>query len=97
MVQVKKPCNLIIHIPGWVDKGTVRLSVNNSNRNPDWKREVLIVGDVAPETRVEITFEKPKRHTTESAPGYDYPFEIDWIGDTITDMKPRMPGRISLY
>ncbi len=97
MVQVKKPCNLILHIPGWVNKRTVRLTVNNSTRNPDWKREVLIVGDVAPETRVEITFDQPKHHTTEAAPGYDYPFEIDWIGDTITDMKPGMPGRISLY
>ena len=96
-VQTRKQCKVFIRFPAWVDKKSIELRVNGNAQSPVWKNEELSVGLQNAGAEITATFDQPRLHTVEEAPGYDNPFEIDWVGDTIIGMKPEPAGRIALY
>ena len=62
-----------------------------------WEKKEITIGKLRPKTVVEVTFDQPRRHTQETAPGYPTPYEIDWVGDTIVGMQPVPADSIPLY
>ena len=96
-IETKQPCTLHVRIPGWVERQSLKLRVNNQSQPPRWEKNELALGKLQPKTVVEITFDQPRRRTLETAPGYATPYEIDWLGDTIVGMKPAPADGIPLY
>ena len=96
-IETKRPCTLNVRLPDWVERRNLKLRVNGESQTPRWEKHELVIGKLRPQTVVEIAFDQPRRHTQEAAPGYPTPYEIDWIGGTIVDMKPAPADGIPLY
>ena len=97
VIKIRRPSAISIRIPNWVGRKTVRVWVQRRLKTPVWMLEELALGTLAPNTKVEISFDQPRRHTQEGAPGYKTIYEIDWLGDTIVAMKPVPESNWPLY
>ena len=84
---------LFVRMPSWVPGDELQVLVNGQAYSPGFHRQEICIPGLVPEDKVELIFPQTKQRTTESAAGYDEPYEIDWLGDTIIDISP--PGKIA--
>ncbi len=95
-IDLRRSCTLFVRIPEWVNRQSVRLEINGNTQPPRWREGELAIGDLPAQSAILVTFEQAQRSTQEKAPGYSNPFELEWLGDTITTMRPSQ-GLIVLY
>jgi len=84
---------LFIRMPSWLSGDTLQVLVNGQMRSPKFYRHEIFIQDLLPNDKIELIFPQTERHTTESAAGYDKPYQIEWLGDTIINISPQ--GRIA--
>ncbi len=84
---------LFIRIPMWLSRDKLEVFVNDQRCSPGFHRHEFFIQNLAPGDKVELIFPQVEQRTTESAAGYDKPYEIDWLGDTIINISPQ--GRIA--
>ena len=92
-ITLHQAYSLFIRIPSWLSRDTLQVFVNGQIRSPRFHRHEVFIQEIAPGDKVELTFHQAEHRTTESAAGYDKPYEIDWLGDTIINISPQ--GRIA--
>ena len=84
---------LFIRVSSWLSRETLQIFVNGQTCSPRFHRHEVFISELAPGDRVELLFPQTKQRTTELAAGYDTPYEIDWLGDTIVNISPQ--GKIA--
>lgn len=77
--------NVLIRVPGWAPRESVRLSVNGEERALRWIGDFLFVPRQA-EAKIELTYALPVSVEKESLAGVDY--EITWRGDEVIGICP---------
>ena len=87
-ITLKQPGKLFVFAPDWIDDSTVRICVNQAAQAVTRRGSYFDLGPLPDAATVTISFPQPARHTSEFAAGFAEPFEIDWLGDTITALTP---------
>jgi len=80
---------LFVRLPPWLAPETLQVQVNDESRSPSVRRHEICLPNLVPGDRIELIFEPARQQTTETAMGFDEPYRIDWLGDTIMDMTPQ--------
>jgi len=83
--------NLLVRIPGWVDRKTLKLSVKGRPQLFSWSNGYMKVTDVHPGWKATLTFAVPHKQETEIVDGIKY--QTKWVGNQIIEILPR--GRVS--
>jgi len=92
-ITLRQAYPLFICMPSWLSKDALQVFVNGQMRSPSFHRHEIFIPELTQGDRVELIFPQAKKHTTESAAGYDELYEIDWLGDTIINISPQ--GKIA--
>ncbi len=87
-ITTRQDGKLSVFAPDWIEDSTVEISVDRRERSVTRQGRYFVLERLEKGAKVDVSFEQPARHTAEYAAGYPQPFEIDWLGDTITAMQP---------
>lgn len=88
-VKIKRPLNLSVRIPEWVQTCEVRASVNGKNFPVTFKSRYAQIGQVTSNQTVTLTFPISERKEQVSVQGQKYTLTIR--GNTVVDIDP--PGQ----
>lgn len=86
-----RPANLFVHVPAWVDRGTVRATVEGDEVTPGWTAVHASLGRVDAGARACVSYDTPVERDRESAEGVEY--EIAWRGHDVVGISPNPPVR----
>ena len=89
VLRNKQAVQMSIRIPMWTDKHTVRCTVNDEERPPQWVGRYLLVSPVAPKDTVTITFPMVETMEQHTEPTYEQTYTCRFKGNTLIDISPR--------
>lgn len=88
-IALRQARPLFVRVPPWLDRAALQLRVNGQSRAPLFHRHEIFIPDLAPGDEVELSFPQARWHSAESAAGYDEPYQLTWLGDTIVEISPQ--------
>jgi hypothetical protein len=101
-LTTKKPANLYVHLPAWLDPNQICLTLDGQRSVPRRVGSFLFLARVASPSTVRLEFAQPRRVETETIAGATY--EVTWQGDTVWLIRPQgtclplyHPGRLVFY
>jgi hypothetical protein len=86
-IEAKRPVALSVRIPPWVERNTLAVSINGVATSITMESDALKFGTLGKGTRIEITFDQPQFLTLECATGYETPYRVRWLGNTVIAMS----------
>jgi hypothetical protein len=86
----KQANRLAVRVPGWVRREEVRLTVEATTVSPWWVGRYLLLGEVKPGQRVEVTFPVPWQQARYTVHGQE--FTLDFRGSTVVGITPQDPS-----
>ncbi|MBM3239011.1 hypothetical protein FJZ31_22185 [Candidatus Poribacteria bacterium] len=92
-IAVHQDYPLFIRRPQWLSRDTLQVLVNGQAHSPKFYRHEVFIQGLMPNDKVELIFPQTKRYTNEAAAGYDKPYQVEWLGDTIINISPQ--GKIA--
>ncbi len=90
-ITSKKRQPLLIRVPGWAPRPSVRLRVQDRPATLRWKGSYLATGVLSPNTAIELEYDLPTRKSVEVMPVSGKRFELSWRGDEVVGCNPEVP------
>ena len=88
IVEPERPiARLLVLVPCWCEQASIAATVNGKPMPTVFLDDDLLVEHLDRGSRLEIHFEQPRFTTIERAMGYETPYRIQWIGNTVTAMS----------
>jgi hypothetical protein len=78
---------LLIRVPSWVERETIRVTVDEQPRSPQFENQYLKIADLRAGVQGEIVFDVPVRVEKETVDGVEY--TTTWLGSQIVEILPR--------
>ena len=96
VIETKRALELHVRIPPWCERPSLAVTVNGHAAGVTLAEDYLTMGSLAAGSRVEVTFALPEFVTQERALGYEQPYRVQWIGNTVAAMSGA-GGPVPLY
>jgi hypothetical protein len=91
LLRRMSPTALLIRIPQWTPRESVRLSVDGAQCEPQWLGHGLFVGRDSSDAEVRIEYALPVTFTEETLEGVTY--RLKWRGDEVAGITPNTDFR----
>ena len=86
-VTVKRACNLMMRMPAWAARHSVRLAVNGQNRPLTWVDDYVSIAELAPGDLVIASYPLRQEQLTERFMGFC--LNVTWRGNTVMGLEPQ--------
>ncbi len=86
-IRARRPLNLRIRVPEWVDEDTVEVTANGAPCAAVINGGYLLLDGVGPGDRAVVRFHVPCRIERETVDGTEY--TTTWVGNQMVDIRPR--------
>lgn len=90
-IEVKRPVELRIRVPGWADRERIQLSQSGQPLPLQWDGAYLALTAASIDQPIELQYALPRAERVEEMPVSHRKFHLTWRGDVVTGCAPTVP------
>ncbi len=91
-ITPKSPLKLLVRVPSWTPRDTVRLSVNETRLPLQWQGPFVVIekSEITKSDAIALHYELPERDTREEMPISHTLYRLHWRGDAVIGCEPKV-------